>query len=415
MNQEQLEMLVYADWLPSKGPTPMGILSHTQTKGRSTFRFQYHEDWIAIQPKNNLDPDLHWYSGSQFSVAKPNVGIFLDSMPDRWGRTLLQRRENLLAKAEARHPKKLSEVDFLLGIEDVSRMGAIRFKTSESGPFINQNKQYAVPPITKLRELQHGSRLLEEGDQADLSIALQLLVAPGSSLSGARPKANVVDEEGNLWIAKFPSKEDEIDQGSWEFLAYQLAIRAGIQMAESSRQLISGRHHTFLTRRFDRNLDQRIHFASAMTMTGKHESLLRDEVPSYLELAEFIQFSGEAPKEDLHQLWRRIIFNISISNTDDHLINHGFILGEKGWRLSPAYDLNPSIAKDHLALHIDEDNGALDLELAKSVGTYFQLSLPVMDQIIAEVKGAVTNWASEAKKLNISRADQSLMEPAFRV
>lgn len=214
---------------------------------------------------------------------------------------------------------------------------------------------------------------------------IAVLIAPGSSLGGARPKANILGKDNDLWIAKFPSKTDTVDKVAWEFLTYKLATASGIDMAESSIERISGPYHTFLTKRFDCENGNRIHFASAMTMTGNTEEFLKKNTPSYLDLVDVIENYGRNVDENLQQLWRRIVFNITVSNTDDHLRNHGFILNEKGWELSPAYDLNPSTEKDGLALNIDMDDNALNFELAKSVGEFFRLSETEMDTIINEV------------------------------
>ncbi|HET9569888.1 MAG TPA: HipA domain-containing protein [Bacteroidales bacterium] len=243
---------------------------------------------------------------------------------------------------------------------------------------------------------------------------LTMLIAPGSSLGGARPKANIIDEHGQLWIAKFPSQNDFVDKGAWEYLAYRLAIQAGIEMSECRIEKISGKYHTFFTKRFDRDRKERIHFASAMTMTGKSEELIRDERPSYLDIVEFIQFSGASVEMDMNQLWKRMVFNIFVSNTDDHLRNHGFILTPEGWRLSPAFDINPSVDKDGLALNIDMDSNALDLELARSVGAYFRLSDNQMNIILDEVRFSVQNWERIATEIGIPRGEQLLMRGAFR-
>jgi serine/threonine-protein kinase HipA len=231
----------------------------------------------------------------------------------------------------------------------------------------------------------------------------------------ARIKANVLDGDKHPWIAKFPSKNDTIDKAKWEYLAYKLAIESGIGMAPSKIEKVAGNYVTFFSKRFDRLNHERVHFASAMTMTGNSEDTIRDNTPSYLDIAEFIQFSGAEIEKDLHQLWRRIVFSIAISNTDDHLRNHGFLLEKKGWRLSPAYDINPSIDKDGLALNIDTHNNSLDFELAKSVGEYFQLTDRQMDKILLEVKMVVMQWRELADEIGISRAEQQLMEAAFRV
>lgn len=242
---------------------------------------------------------------------------------------------------------------------------------------------------------------------------LDILLAPGSSLGGARPKANVYDNNGHLWIAKFPSKNDVVNKAAWEYLAYKLAVSAGINMADSKIEKVTGNHHTFFTKRFDREGDIRIHFASAMTMTGNTEEQLRTKTSSYLELAEFIQFYGVNIESDLHQLWKRIIFNIAISNTDDHMRNHGFIISGKGWKLSPAFDINPSIDKTGLALNIDMENNALDFDLARSVGDYFQLTNDQMDKIIQQVITTVSQWPKVARQIGISRSEIESMEGAF--
>jgi serine/threonine-protein kinase HipA len=242
-----------------------------------------------------------------------------------------------------------------------------------------------------------------------------MLLAPGTSLGGARPKANFTERNNDLWIAKFPSRNDTIDKAAWEFLAYQLAKNSGINMADSGISKLTGNYNTFLTKRFDRVKKERIHFASAMTMTGNTEESIKDNKPSYLEIAEFIKFSGASNREDLHQLWRRIVFNIAISNTDDHLRNHGFLLTEEGWRLSPAFDINPSIDKDGLALNIDTDSNALDFELAYNVGEYFMLDKKNMDQILSEVKTSVSKWRKVASSIGIPRTEQDRMSSAFNL
>jgi serine/threonine-protein kinase HipA len=328
----------------------------------------------------------------------------------------MKRRAALTAREQGKPAPVLYDIDFLLGVHDLSRMGALRFKTNPDGDFLNNDNATPAPPWASVRELQHGAALIESGnDTAEIRQWLAMLMAPGSSLGGARPKANILDEEGHPWIAKFPSGNDTVDKAAWEYLAYRLATGAGIEMSECRIEKIAGKHHTFFTKRFDRDKTERIHFASAMTMTGKNEELIRDEAPSYLDIVECIQFSGVQIEEDLQQLWRRIVFNILISNTDDHLRNHGFILSEEGWRLSPAFDINPINDKDGLALNIDMDNNALDVELAKSVGDYFRLTEKDMNGIIGEVTASVTNWEQVAVEIGISRAEQTLMARAFKI
>lgn len=406
---------VYAHWLGMQEPKLIGILSAQQAKGKKAFSFEYDTAWLKTGQKFLLDPDISLFSGAQYSNQKDTFGIFLDSMPDTWGRTLMKRRAAQWARENNIKTPTLYDIDFLLGVYDASRMGALRFKTDPNGDFLDNNKTTPTPPWSSIRELQVAAENIEDDkDNDEVKKWLSILIAPGSSLGGARPKANILDTDKSLWIAKFPSKSDTIDKAAWEYLAYELAIQAGITMAPCRMEKIMGRYHTFFTKRFDRENGERIHFASAMTMTGNNEEIIKDNHPSYLEIAEFISNYGVNVEENLHQLWRRIVFNISISNTDDHLRNHGFILTDEGWILSPAYDLNPSIDKDGLSLNIDMDNNELDFELAKSVGTYFRLNETQMNTIIDEVTSVVRNWKEVANRMGIPRSEQQLMEKAFR-
>lgn len=414
MAQGKFDIYVYAHWQGMPEAKMIGVLTAHYAKGKKAFSFEYDTNWIKSEQQQLLDPDIQFYSGPQYPNKKQNFGVFLDSMPDTWGRTLMKRRAAQLAKEKDQKAPTLYEIDYLLGVYDESRMGALRFKTERDGPFLDNNEENPTPPWSSVRELQEAAKHFEnDTDNEEVKRWLAILMAPGSSLGGARPKANILDEYGNLWIAKFPSKNDTIDNGAWEFLAYRLAINCGIEMAPSRIENITGNYHTFFTQRFDRIRKERIHFSSAMTMTGNNEDTIRDSSASYLDIAEFIQTNGVNIDRNLHQLWRRIVFNIAVSNTDDHLRNHGFILTSKGWKLSPAYDINPSIDKDGLALNIDMDNNALDLELAKSVGEYFRLDDKKMDTIIEEVMASVSQWKKIANEIGIPRAEQELMAAAF--
>jgi serine/threonine-protein kinase HipA len=336
-------------------------------------------------------------------------------MPDSWGRTLMQRREPQRAQEEGRVPKILHDIDYLLGVYDETRMGALRFKLDPEGPFLETASETTVPPWTSLGELQQAVNVLEsDEDDENIRNWILMLIAPGTSLGGARPKANFTDSANDLWIAKFPSGNDTTDKAAWEFLAYRMATKIGINMANSGISKISGNYNTFLTKRFDRIKKERIHFASAMTMTGNSEVNIRDNKASYLEIAEFIKFSGASNEDDLHQLWKRIVFNISISNSDDHLRNHGFVLSGKGWRLSPAFDVNPSIDRQGLALNIDTDNNALDFDLARSVGEFFMLNRAAMENILKEVRFVVSDWRKYANSIGIPKTEQDRMVSAFR-
>jgi serine/threonine-protein kinase HipA len=415
MDKSKVDIWVYAHWLGMKIPKCIGILSAHFAKGRKSFSFEYDKEWISSHEQLLLDPDLGWYSGLQFPNNKDNFGIFLDSMPDSWGRTLMQRREPQKAKEEGREPKILHDIDYLLRVFDESRMGALRFKLDREGPFLDVASASTAPLWTSLGELQNAVNVIESNeDDENIEDWILMLIAPGTSLGGARPKANFTDRANDIWIAKFPSRNDTTDKAAWEFLAYRMATKTGINMAGSGISKITGKYNTFLTKRFDRIKKERIHFASAMTMTGNSEENMRDTRASYLEIAEFIKFSGASNEEDLHQLWKRIVFNISISNTDDHLRNHGFLLSEKGWRLSPAFDINPSVDKHGLALNIDTDNNALDFDLARSVGEFFTLDRTSMDRILNEVRYIVSDWRKYANAIGIPKTEQDRMAPAFR-
>jgi serine/threonine-protein kinase HipA len=415
MTQNKTDIYVYAHWQGMLEPKMIGILSAQQAKGKKAFSFEYENNWIRSEQKFLLDPDIQLYGGPQYPNLKENFGIFLDSMPDTWGRTLMKRRAAQEELERGEKATTLYDIDFLLGVYDGSRMGALRFKTDPDGEFLDNNKTASTPPWSSIRELQNAATNFENDDNNDaIRKWLSVLMAPGSSLGGARPKANVLDNDKSLWIAKFPSKTDTTDKGAWEFLAYQLATKAGVEMAPCRIEKIMGNYHTFFTKRFDRENGERIHFASAMTMTANNEDTIRNNPASYLDIAEFISNHGTNIEANLHQLWLRIIFNIAISNTDDHLRNHGFILTAAGWILSPAYDLNPSIEKDGLALNIDTDNNALDFELAKSVGQYFRLNEKQMKTIIKEVLEVTTNWKTIAKEIGISRSEQDIMTKAFK-
>lgn len=408
------DIFVYAHWVGMNEPKCIGVLTAQQVKARKAFSFEYDKEWIASKEQLLLDPDIAWYSGKQHPNGKENFGVFMDSMPDTWGRRLMERRAAQDAREKGIVAANLYDIDFLLAVYDESRMGALRLKIDLEGPFLDNNSAYPMPHWSNIRELQHAAEVIDSDKESKVAVKyLAMLMAPGSSLGGARPKANILDDDKHPWIAKFPSQADTIDKAAWEYLAYTLALEAGIEMAESRIEKVSGKYHTFFTKRFDRLNGERVHFASAMTMTGKNEDTIKASPASYLDLAEFIQFSGANNEADLQQLWRRIVFNIAVSNTDDHLRNHGFILKEDGWRLSPAYDINPSIDKDGLALNIDSIDNALSFDLAKTVGEFFQLNAKQMGEIINEVMEVTKNWKKIADKIGISRAEQELMGKAF--
>jgi serine/threonine-protein kinase HipA len=418
------EIHVFGDWQALGGPQRIGLLRADRVHGRETFSLEYDRDWLQSNHPLVLDPELLLFAGPQYLRVreKPNFGLFLDSSPDRWGRLLMQRREAMLARTEQREVKPLLESDFLLGVHDEQRMGGLRFKDETDGDFLSNYDGHNAPPWVRLRELENAAWQIQSSDadnSPELREWINLLMAPGSSLGGARPKAGVCDEQENLWIAKFPGRSDEIDVGAWEMVVHTLAVNAGLDVAESRAEKLGRPHHTFLTRRFDRVVEdgqrKRRHFASAMTMLGYADGAGHQDGASYLELVEFLIRHGADVNHDLPELWRRIVFSICVSNTDDHLRNHGFLLEETGWKLSPAYDINPNPTSTGLHLNISEADNALDLDLARSVAEYFRVDRPTANATIEQVTHSVQHWRMAAESLGISRAGQNAMQPAFRM
>jgi len=412
------QVYVFADWhshsesadsLVASEPTLVGTLRSSTVKNKEHFSFAYDSDWLRSSAAQKIDPNLEFYAGEQHGVGEQNFGAFLDSCPDRWGRLLMKRREAAIARQEDRKPRVLNEVDYLLGVHDLYRI---------DGAFLNDNDAMAAPPLSSLRDLEYAITQVEElqveDDKNDVDNLqwLMMLIAPCSSLGGARPKSCVVDEKNSLWIAKFPSRYDDHDIASWEYVTYQLALKSGIEMAECRLEKFNSHHHTFLTKRFDRVDSHRLHFSSAMTQLGFSDG---EQGASYLDLAQFLTEQGSNTKSDLQQLWRRIVFSIAVSNIDDHLRNHGFIFRDGGWVLSPAYDINPTTPANGLHLFISEDDNSLSYDLAMDVIDYFRLKKGQAQSILDQVKESVATWEEVATKTGISRNDQKLMEPAFNL
>ena len=409
---------VCADWRGVGGPTLMGRLAATPSRGGEVFSFDYDPDWLRGRHGGLLDPALRLFAGSQYPAAgRPNFGVFLDSCPDRWGRLLMRRREAQLARAEGRVARRLVESDYLLGVHDGHRVGGLRFRMN--GPFLDDNDELASPPWTSLRELEHASLQLEQEDadqDPEYARWLRMLISPGGSLGGARPKASVRDEDERLWIAKFPARADEEDIGAWEGVVHELACRAGVQTPHARVQRFGSRHHTFLSRRFDRTESRsRLHFASAMTLLERSDGEDAADGVSYLEIAEILIRMGARTSADLEQLWRRIVFFVCVSNTDDHLRNHGFIWTSRGWILAPAYDINANAHGEGLKLNISEDDNAQELALVMEVAPWFRIAPQRARDIVAEVVKVVRSWRRVATTRGLRRAPQDRMSRAFRV
>ncbi len=405
---------VYADWLPMSETRLVGRLDVDVVRGAEVYRFTYAHKWLDSPYAIQIDPQLSLFSGTQFNDDARNFRVFLDSCPDRWGRLLMQRREAVMARQEGRRAVRLNESDFLLGVHDNYRMGGLRFKLAEDGPYLDNNQQLTAPPIASLRELEFAVSQVEQQpdlDNPDYLKWLFMLISPGSSLGGARPKACVADGD-QLWLAKFPSRYDDYDVGAWEYLVYCMAVDAGIDMAPCRILRFNSDHHTFLTKRFDRVGTKRRHFSSAMTQLGYYDG---DVGASYLELAQFLTEQGANTRADLAQLWRRMAFSILVCNSDDHLRNHGFLLADDnaGWILSPAYDINICQGATGLHLNIDEHSNILDLDLGLEVAPYFQLSPAKAQNILLELKAITGRWREYAHKIGINRQEQQFLENAL--
>ena len=412
--EKEKKIYVFADFLSFSNEL-VGTMYVSQTRGKEFYSFEYNENWLEHK-KMFLDPDLQLYRGRQYITDDKNIfGVFADSCPDRWGRRLMKRREEIRAKREGVKPEKLLESDYLLGVYDEARMGGLRFKTELDGNFLSDDKEFATPPWTSLRELEQASIAFENDTDSLNEKWLKQLLAPGSSLGGARPKASVMAQDGSLWIAKFPSKHDDFNSGAWEMVAHELAAMIGLNVPEAKIERFSKLGTTFLVKRFDRKGSQRVHFSSAMTMLGKKDGADMADGSSYLEIVSFLKANGVRPQADLVELWKRIVLSMAVSNTDDHFRNHGFILSEDGWELSPLYDVNPDIYGEYLSLNVDSYNADISFDLAIESAKYYGLDKDEAVRLVALIKDIVrNNWQNLAKKYGIGRSEIDRMKVAFR-
>lgn len=415
-------------WLDDVAAGPLAHMGRLHRVGADTVRFEYAQHWLKNPVAFALDPELGLASGN-FFPKDSNFGIFLDSCPDRWGQVLMKRRELVEARQQGRVRRELTTWDFFLGVQDFTRMGALRFSPLQSdrqlkaGPtpaFADgaclANQALAAPALTRVGELQAVALELTRKKVDDLDLLqqwLRVLVAPGASLGGARPKANLQDGQGRLWIAKFPAADDEHDWALREMLVHQLATDFGLQVAPARLERIGTGHHTFITQRFDRHDGRRRFFTSAMALLNRTDS----EEASYLDLAEFIGSKQGVEghiEQDLRELFRRVLFNVATANRDDHLRNHGFIREPGGWRLAPAYDMNPSTKKDTHVLTLDDSSAEPDLDTVMSSAEFYRVTAVEAQADLARLRQVLGSWEQKARQLGLSGEDRLELKDCFQ-
>ncbi|WP_137190664.1 type II toxin-antitoxin system HipA family toxin [Stenotrophomonas rhizophila] len=406
---------VWMDDATLGGTARVGTLTRRPSRGGDTIDFQYAPAWLdrAAEVKPfQLDPQLPLHPGLHRARtgAGELTGAFADCSPDRWGRKLMDRREVMAAREHQRKARVLRAWDYLIGVNDESRMGALRLGLDD-GRFLDAHG-LSAPPMTELRELEAIAHRVELGEEAKNDQELKWikqLIAPGASLGGARPKASARDVDGTLWLAKFPSAEDRHDVGNLEWLTHQLSRAAGIRMPDAKPMHLSRLGTTFAVQRFDRPASGgRRAYASAFTVLDVDDS----ENSSYLDIAHAIENVGvpAAIKDDLHQLFRRVAFNVLIGNRDDHLRNHGFLREPNGWRLSPAFDVNPNPDKDVHVLCINADDPSPDTRLLIGTHDYYRLSRHAAQEILDEVRAVVRGWKTVATRIGTGVQDNAVMD-----
>ena len=410
-------LYVYADFDWLKDTQFVGELSYESLRGSDNYGFKFSNEWLKQHGDIFLSDDLNNYPGQQYTQPDRDIfGCFADALPDRWGRTLLLRREQIEAEEEHRPVRRLSSFDFLTGIDDYSRMGGFRFKETPDGDFINMHESLRIPPLTSMRTLVAASEEIErseEQNQLPDKRWIAQLVQPGSSLGGARPKASVIDTDGTLYVAKFPSRKDDYDVGLWEHFSHLLAAKAGINAATTKVIPANDKYHALLSRRFDRMDDnRRIHFASAMTLLGLTDGDNATTGHGYLDIVDFIVQSCTQVEANLQELFRRVAFNVCIGNSDDHFRNHGFLLTAKGWTLAPAYDMNPTL-NEYQSLLISSSSNKADLSVLLGACEEYMLTRATAERIVAEVTAAVGDWQKVAQRIGIVKREQDMFSARF--
>ena len=411
-------LYIYADfdWLDK--PMLVGELGYESLRGSDSYSFKYDNDWLRQYGSLYLSADINNYPGQQYTQPDRDIfGCFNDALPDRWGRLLLNRREQILATEEKRPVRKLSSFDYLIGIDDYSRMGGFRFKEKQDGEYINCEKSLRIPPLTDIRALVAASMEIEKSEELNQLPEkkwLLQLVHPGTSLGGARPKAGVMNDEGRICVAKFPSRNDDYDVGLWEHLSHLLAKEAGVEAAETSVIETGKKYHALLSKRFDRTVEgRRKHFASAMTLLGLTDGCDAKSGNGYLDIVDFILQNCCDVEQNLRQLYRRVAFNIAIGNSDDHFRNHGFLLTSRGWTLSPAYDMNPTM-NEYQALLINSTTNHADLQVLLDSSEEYMIGKDDAVHIIEEVKAGVKYWKSIATRLGIAKREMDVFEQVYQ-
>lgn len=412
-------LLVFADfdWLDK--PELVGELCYEKLRGSESYAFRFDDNWLKFHAGIKLSEDINNYPGLQYTQPGNDIfGCFSDALPDRWGRTLLKRREQIQASEEKRAVRNLSSFDYLMGIDDFSRMGGFRLKRELDGDFINVSPSLKIPPLTELRQLVLASQEVEKSEENDVLPEkkwIAQLIQPGTSLGGARPKAGVLDDSGNLYIAKFPSRKDDYDTGLWEHFSHLLARKAGIYAAQTKVLGGLGKYHTLLSKRFDRTDEgKRIHFASSMSLIGLRDGDNAQGGYGYLNIVDFILQSCCDVEKNLQELYRRVAFNICIGNSDDHFRNHGFLLTPRGWTLSPAYDMNPTL-NEYQSLLINESSNKADIRTLLESCESYMIKKEVAKNIIRQVQAAVAGWENLAVLLQIPAREVTMFKDRFKL
>ena len=411
------KLYVYADFDWLKEVELIGELGYESLRGADSYSFTFNNEWLRLHSNLFLSDDLNNYPGQQYTQPGKDIfGCFSDALPDRWGRTLLLRREQLVAAEEKRPIRRLSSFDFLTGIDDFSRMGGFRFKEDLDGEFINVSESLKIPPLTDIRELIAASAEIEKCEENNMLPDrkwIAQLVQPGISLGGARPKANVIDTDKTLYVAKFPSRKDDYDAGLWEHFSHLLATKAGINAATTKVLTTGEKYHTLLSQRFDRTQEgKRIHFASAMTLLGLSDGDNATTGHGYLDIVDFIIQSCTDVERNLQELYRRVAFNICIGNSDDHFRNHGFLLTAKGWTLSPAYDMNPTLS-EYQSLLVSLTSNKAELSILLDACEDYMLNRKTAEKIISEVIEVVKGWRELATRLGLSKREMEMFAGVF--